>query len=376
MEKSDHQVRGDRKLPPPPKLAPWLVIPHGKDGKFHSFYNICDDADEKLKKTSLNKFIPELSRKSFRQKNCHRGWLIVTSDDITDPNFGDCFLWNPQTLDTIQLPSILRYYRTEDMYRLKDCILTSPPQINTIIRDSCCGTSSSDGDNSDRDSMVYFLFGGGILCTDVLLFCHPGEKEWRRHELNVLEKPKTMLYLKNKLHIMCFNPVYYEIEVHGGSGLYDEETLAVGDEVIISTNSIAVNVIEPTGGSMIGFFMHYFVESFGEVFRIRNWFIRRGIYSNSVRSIEILKLNFTSMAWETVKSFDDHVFFISYKTQLSCLSSDLGFSKGCMYYTQAEEMSLYRYDLEDDSNLLSVPCPDLPTPWFQPEWMMIPTNPG
>lgn len=34
-------------------------------------------------------------------------------------------------------------------------------------------------------------------------------------------------------------------------------------------------------------------------------------------------------------------------------------------------MSLYKYDLEEQSLFLSVPCPDLPTPWFQPEWLMI-----
>ncbi|KAI3838219.1 hypothetical protein MKW92_028066 [Papaver armeniacum] len=371
MEKSIHQRRGKRRLPPSPKVAPWLVFPHGKDGKYHSFYNICNDADEKLKKRSLNKFLPELSKKSFRQKNCHQGWLIVLSDDTTDPNYGDCLLWNPQTLDTIQLPSILCYYETKDKYWLKDCILTSPPQMNTSS-----SNSSSDGDNYDKDSMVYLLFDGGhnnVGCTDLLLFCHPGEKEWRRHELNGSHDPRCMLYLKNKLHIMCFNPVYYVIEVQGGSAMDDDETLAVGAEVIIGTDNIVVT--ESIGGYNLGFCRPYFLESFGEVFRIRYSFIRRGIYLNNVRSIEILKLDFSSMAWENVKSLEDHVFFMSYGTQLSCLASDLGFSEGCLYYTQKEEMSLYKYDLEDQSILLSVPCPDLPTPWFRPDWLMITTTP-
>ncbi|KAI3881153.1 hypothetical protein MKW92_039284, partial [Papaver armeniacum] len=374
MEKSNHQSRGDQRLPPPPKVAPWLVFPHGKDGKYHTFYNICDDANGQLRKRALKKFIPELSTRDFRQKNCHQGWLIVLCHDTTDPDYGDCFLWNPQTLDTIQLPSLLDYYETDDKYLLKDYILTSPPQINTTI-----SNSSSDGDNYDKDSMVYLLFDGdhnNVIFTDVLLFCHPGEKEWRRHELNVSEKPKRMLYLKNKLHVMCGNYVYFEIQVQAGSDIDGDEILAVGDEVSISVERILSDFEpQPAGGGLVRTWEEYYVESFGEVFRIMKWSIPRGIYSNCVPRIQIWKLDFVAMAWESVKSLDDHVFFISYHTQLSCLASDLGFSKGCMYYTQDEEMSLYKYDLEDRSILLSLPCPDLPTPWFQPEWMMITTTP-
>lgn len=277
MQKSDHQVRGDRKLPPSPMVAPWLVFPHGKDGKFLSFYNICHD--DQLNKRSSKKFIPELSKRDFWQKNCHQGWLIVIChDDTTDPNYGDCYLWNPQTLDNIPLPSLLRYYKTEDKCCLKDCILTSPPQINTSISNSSnSSSSSSDGDNCDTDSMVYLLFDGGhsnVSFTCVLLFCHPGEKEWRRHELDAMHDPKTMLYLKNKLYIMCSNPVYYEVEVRGGTDMDDEEILAVGDEVVISTDKIAAN--ESTGGGLFRAYGEYFIQSFGEVFCIRKWSIPRG----------------------------------------------------------------------------------------------------
>ncbi|KAI3975182.1 hypothetical protein MKX01_020583 [Papaver californicum] len=354
MGKIDDQRRGEkRRLPPSSNVAPWLVIPHGKYSKYQAFYNIC--ADNQLNKKASEKFIPELSKREFHQKNCHQGWLIVLCHDDTDPNYGDCFLWNPQTLDTIQLPSLVGNYELDDTYWLTDCILTSPPQINT-------NSSSSDGDNYDKDPMVYLLFDGGhddVVSGDVLLFCHPGEKEWRRHELNIPELPKAMLYLKNKLHIMCFNPVYYEIEVQ------------VGDGFIINTDSIAVT--ESATGGMLRNFGQYYVESFGEVFRIQKWSIHRGDSTNCCE-IETLKLDFASMAWENVKSLDDRIFFIGHNTQLSCWASDLGFSKGCMYYTQHEDTSLYKYDMEDHSILLSLPCPDLPTPWFQPEWLMITTT--
>ncbi|MCL7033842.1 hypothetical protein MKW94_013905, partial [Papaver nudicaule] len=161
---------------------------------------------------------------------------------------------------TVQLPSILDYYKQSDKYNLADCILTAPPQINTS------NSNSSSSSNGDKDSMVYILFDGcysGMARID-LLFCHPGEKEWRRYKLDPLFGPTWMFYIKNKLHIMCFNPVYYEIEVKGGSDV--DETLTVGDEVIISTDNIIYT--ESSCGSMLTTFMQYYVESFGEVFRI------------------------------------------------------------------------------------------------------------
>ncbi|KAI3838222.1 hypothetical protein MKW92_028069, partial [Papaver armeniacum] len=175
---------------------------------------------------------------------------------------------------------------------------------------------------------------------------------------------------------MCSNHVYVEVEVQGGFDIHDEETLAVGDEVSISVErTVADFEPQPAGGDLVLTSEEYFVESFGEVFKIVKWSIRRGKYSNCVPRIQVWKLDFAAMAWENVKSLDDHVLCISNHTQLSCLASDLGFSKGCMYYTQDEEMSLYKYDLEDRSILLSLPCPDLPKPWFQPEWLLITAPP-
>ncbi|KAI3937199.1 hypothetical protein MKW92_053150, partial [Papaver armeniacum] len=128
---------------------------------------------------------------------------------------------------------------------------------------------------------------------------------------------------------------------------------------------------ELVAGCLENSFEAYWMESFGEIFRICKSCISRGIFRSCVTSIVVSKLNFSSMAWEEVKSLDDYVFFLSYNTQLSCLASDLGLSKGCVYFTQRGEMSLYKYQVEDDSILLSLPCLDLPAPWYTPEWMMI-----
>ncbi|KAI3874176.1 hypothetical protein MKW98_010511 [Papaver atlanticum] len=170
---------------------------------------------------------------------------------------------------------------------------------------------------------------------------------------------------------MCWNGIYLKIEIQRGSDIDHEKTLAVSKFRVcldgISTESVS--------GGLAYCFKQYFVESFGEVFLIYISSISRGIYQNYVSQIVVSKLDFSSMAWVDVKSLDDHVFFLSRRTQLFCLASDLGFSKGCVYYTLHGEMSLYRYDLEDQSISLSLPCPDLRTPWFLLHWLMITTPP-
>ncbi|KAI3994270.1 hypothetical protein MKX01_012527 [Papaver californicum] len=41
---------------------------------------------------------------------------------------------------------------------------------------------------------------------------------------------------------------------------------------------------------------------------------------------------------------------------------------------QTDGMSLYRYEVDDNSMLLYLPCPSLPSPWFSSNWVMIPTT--
>ncbi|KAI3903588.1 hypothetical protein MKW98_032242 [Papaver atlanticum] len=160
MEKSELQRRGERRLPPSPKVAPRLVFQHGKD----------------------------------------------------------------------------------------DCLLTSLPQTSI---------SSSNSSDNDDDSMVYLLFKCRGVTPDFLLFCHPGEKQWRKHEFELYQSSEAMLYLKSKLHVMCWNGVYLEIEIQRGSDIDDEETLAVS-KVFVRLDSLP-------GGCA---FRRYYVESFGEIFRI------------------------------------------------------------------------------------------------------------
>ncbi|XP_026395578.1 F-box/kelch-repeat protein At1g57790-like [Papaver somniferum] len=58
------------------RTTPWLVFPYGKGKKKQALYNICEPNN-----TNCIKIIPELSRKAFWQKPCHKGWLVILCDD-------------------------------------------------------------------------------------------------------------------------------------------------------------------------------------------------------------------------------------------------------------------------------------------------------
>ncbi|XP_026414874.1 uncharacterized protein LOC113310418 isoform X3 [Papaver somniferum] len=367
---ADHQRNDEISLPPlsPRASAPWLVYQHGKNRKFQTFYNISDNPFNK----SYNKFIPELSGKKFWQKNSHQGWLIGFSIYSRDPKFKyrKLFLWNPASLETIRLPmepsDLVRHGRG---YGIKDCVLSSPPQISKTSTGS-----SSSGKNVDFDSMVYILYVNGENL-DVLVYCHPGEKKWRKHQFlggHRRDHLTSMFFFKGKLFIMCSNYGYIEVAIQHGSDIEDAETLSVSDATGFNYNFLRELVVP-------GLERHrqlYYIESFGEVFQICRFYFPRGTYENCVTSILVAKLDFSSMTWEEVKSMDDYVFFLSENTQLSCLASELGLSKGYVYYTaHDEEISLYKYDLEDNSILLPLPCANLSAPCYAPEWLMISATP-
>lgn len=140
-ELRDHQ-RGSRKLPPPPKVAPWLVCRHGKDRKFQTFYNLCDPVNKSYKK----RIIPELSNRTFYQKNSSQGCLVIVCDDDTETkdNYGNCFLWNPVSLEIIMLPNILRSVHQESFFGshyIRDCVLSFGGAGDGVEGSSCSSHS-------------------------------------------------------------------------------------------------------------------------------------------------------------------------------------------------------------------------------------------
>ncbi|OVA08173.1 Protein of unknown function DUF295 [Macleaya cordata] len=292
--------RSERRRPPVPRAAPWLVFPYGNGEKDQAFYNLCDP-----NKKTYRKCIPEMSRKSYWQSPSHQGWLVILCDDEADStlnlNYGDCFLWNPVSLETIQLPTLLHWLNKSDQYFVRDCVLSSPP--------------------TNPDSMVFFLFSGDDDTSDQLVFCGIGDdKQWRTEELlsfhviNEIPRPLVLAY-------------FTRVE-------------------------------------------DYYVESCDELFMVSRFDDPR-TPNKQVTTLLILRMDFSLMAWEEVKDLGDHVFFLGKKTTACCSAAELGLTRGCVYFTLPHNKSLYKFDLEEGTIAVDLPCPNLPTPWFSPNWMII-----
>ncbi|KAI3874948.1 hypothetical protein MKW98_019521 [Papaver atlanticum] len=193
--------------------VPWLVFPYGKGKQNHALYNIFEPENNR-------KFIPELGRKTFWQKPSHQGWLIILCDVKDEDNsipanwdYGDCFLWNPLTLERIQLPSLLKWitYEPDGEYMI-DCVLSSPP--------------SNDNDHP----LVLVLYQPmSDLDNYTFLFCHPGEKHWRTQLFS--EKINGEMCDVEYLH--CFKDKLYASGINGDC-IEIEEQHQVGDSHNVS----------------------------------------------------------------------------------------------------------------------------------------------
>ncbi|OVA04496.1 Protein of unknown function DUF295 [Macleaya cordata] len=176
---------------------------------------------------------------------------------------------------------------------------------------------------------------------------------------------------KGKLYVMCENNWHLEIELQVGpdDDDDDEETHTLPIRSFYVSEDTFFPVI---GGAAVNV-EPYYLGSCDELFFIDISYNPRG-FKKVVNSIDISRFDFSLMAWEEVKSLGDHVLFLGQKTTASCSATELGLTKGCLYYTLPEDQSLYKFQVEDNCTEVILPCLKLPTPWFPPEWMMMPMS--
>ncbi|KAI3911340.1 hypothetical protein MKW98_010227 [Papaver atlanticum] len=319
--------RSGLKTPPLPKAAPWLVVPYGKGKKNQAFYNICEPNNRNIRKS-----IPELNGKKFWQKPSHKGWLIILchdkSYDYTPQwNYGDFFLWNPSSFETVQLPSLLHWIDKPKQYELVDCVLSSPPTL-TNSRTKC------------YDSMVFFAIynWSGETSRYVFLYCNPEDQQWRSEEVSQdsPRSPLSLHYLRDKLYAMENMHSRLEIEIQNK----DDNNA----NLCIRRFEPGESTDFPCGGSSYTcLFQIHFMESCDEIYRIdmcqslRN---HREIYS-----ILVARLDFSLLEWKEVKKFGDLVLFRGQNSTACCSASELGLTNGCLYYTLPGDLSLYKFEL-------------------------------
>ncbi|KAI3921718.1 hypothetical protein MKW92_031431 [Papaver armeniacum] len=342
--------------------------------------------------------------RAYYHKTCHQGWLIVIGNvgdnaeySVADArDLDDCFLWNPVSSETIELPNLDRLSfsnKSEQLYMF-DLVLSSPPVASTF--------------NSDIDNgcVVFLIFRGindlGEVSRDkhILVFCRPGDKHWRTKELDGRFNPvgdfsefiKSLLCFQGKLYAFCDTENWVnEIDIQKlwHNVLVDKHTQFLRKFKVQLPEYFPVdNITFPLigAGEEYGRYMEDWVESGNEIFKVVLNCSLRGY--KKVASTHIFKLDFSSMTWFLLKSLGDHVLFLctnmdtldltSRKCYLTssayCSAADMGLERGCLFYTLPEDQTLYVYEVEDNATTVIMPCLKLPTPWFLPTWIMMPTT--
>ncbi|RZC50075.1 hypothetical protein C5167_018499 [Papaver somniferum] len=388
--------RSEIQRPPIPMAAPWLVFPHGEGREFQSFYNPCEPNNRNCIKS-----IPEMQGRACYHKPSHQGWLTVIGnvEDNTDQysvansNLDDYFLWNPASLETIQLPNLNRQslftkHKPED-YFLFDLVLSSPPPSTT------CGPDN-------LDCVVYLLFkhvNHFDILEDmhILAFCRPRDTEWRTKILSVNDPTddynplsvKSLLFFGGKLYAFCKNSLedgwVIQIDIH--KKIWHQ---VVNNKPRLEDQFIKIIKLEHAdftwigGGEEHSRYIEHWVESGNEIFKVHLNCSPRGF--RKVSSTHIFKLDFSSMTWVLLKSLGEHVLFLSsnmdildsrkcYSTSTACCSAaDMGLERGCLFYTLPEDQTLYAFEVEENATTVIMPCLKLPAPWFMPTWIMMPST--
>ncbi|KAH7862044.1 hypothetical protein Vadar_034067 [Vaccinium darrowii] len=327
--------RQARQCPPLPAACPWLLFYHGRGFRNQTFHTISQPPSSQNNNSGSSssvRSVPELRNKTV-WNSCH-GWLILSDND--EDQFS---LFNPVTLECILLPP---YDKLDPKTNISDCALSSPPT------DPSC---------------TLFLFDGG-LCR--ILFCRLENKHWseKRYvkEIEAINKRKSDKdYLK--LPVFCRGKLYASTNWQ----------LASIDTVEQDTSNL---LIKPLGTEMPSDYeqlapclTRFLVESDGYIYCII--VMRGGRMFTDVFGIEIFILDLTSVTWERVESVKDRVFFLCSNYAISCpavCTEQVGGT--CVYFTRREDKSLYAYNIKDDSVSVSLPCPNLSTPWKSPIWVM------
>ncbi|RZC75782.1 hypothetical protein C5167_000146 [Papaver somniferum] len=316
--------RSERRRNPPPlpnSAAPWLVIPFEEgNNQTQGFYNICEPNNKTIRKS-----IPELNgSNTFYQKPSHQGWLVIRRDDEDE-------------------------------------------KLNPGLPLKISGTNLVN----DNESMVYFLVLGRV---NLIMYCRIGDTKW-----TTLEIPKgivagkdmaSLIYFKGKLYVMCCNDHFQLVVERLPLRCCNCDCISLGIRRFeVSTDSF---VFPYRGGySCVG--KTYFLESDEEIYMIEMVCLDKSRHLNYlVVSINVSRLDFSSMSWKEVNTLGDTVLFLGEDTNAFCSAAELGLSKGYLYYTLHKDQSLYMFDIEDKCTMTILPCSKLPTSWFSSQWIMMP----
>ena len=111
-------------------------------------------------------------------------------------------------------------------------------------------------------------------------------------------------------------------------------------------------------------FQDWLVESAGEIHYILIAF--GGIRFKEVIEVKVFKLDFCRMVWGRVATLKGHAIFLNESNGFSCPATGKGVECDCIYFTLEEDKGLYSFNVKDGHLSVTLPCPNLPTPWSSP----------
>jgi hypothetical protein len=287
-----------------PKSYPWLIICDGKHRDRQIFYDISNNRYDK-------KSIPEMCNKLIYA--CSHGWLV-----LVDSNSKDCCLWNPISLEKVQLP------RLESIdYRI--CTLSSSP--------------------SDPKCHILFFHPR----KDSLLVCQLGDLEFNKQENLVFGNEYYTLWnvtvVGKTIYCMTDPPSYSLVRVE-----------FVGPKVEF-TRLIMEDFLWPSPPDM-QHFTGFLVECCGELFLVHMMYF--GLMMEEVYGFLVFRMDFAKKRWVRLKSIGEHTIFVCQHHRTCCmysLAKELGIKSNSIYYTREQDRFLYVFDMENLSVSKWLPCP-------------------
>lgn len=294
-----------------PQPYPWLVICDGKHGQQQFFFDVTKDR-------YYTASIPEMFDKSIYP--CSRGWLVL----VDHLNSKDCYLWNPISLEKIQLPLV------PESFHCDLCVLSSPPS------DPTC-------------HILFFELRKGYF-----LHCQPGDLELVGQELECGDNSSKVLHgatvVGKTIYIMTTqmrldeNNGLFTVEFTGSKFQFTQ--LMTFKQPLSSVLSEITNERE-----------FLIDDGCGEevLFMVRKMCF--GFAYEKVREILVFQMDFSEKRWVNLKSIGEQTIFLSGNRGISCSAAKMGVKPNSIYYTRWDDRLLYVYDLENQSISRSLPCP-------------------
>ncbi|KAG8370539.1 hypothetical protein BUALT_Bualt14G0128100 [Buddleja alternifolia] len=283
------------------RQLPLLLISQ-KEKQF--FYNILDNRFHTIN-------IPELRNKYILTSAF--GWLI-----LVDINTEDCYLWNPVSLDKIELPELtcpLTYNK---------CHLSKPP--------------------TEPDCHILFIAGNGLSRH----FCQIGDDQFvTQTTTDNVGCLSAVASFQGKIYGIVISHFVYQFVTANFVG----GTLELNP--ILIEGGLPWGMPQPSR-PWTQMHVDYLIESScGELLLVHKMF--RCIHLEVGLEFRVFRVDVDQMECKELENIGEQAIFISDDGEAFCCSS-LGVKPNSIYFTVPESRNLYIYDLNDRSTSASLPC--------------------